>query len=97
MVPFERDGKRFVLIANSSRGVMHVSAADIDRSELLATPCSGHADHKDPCVPLALPGVIRLDLLNPEVIVMLMRDMDDEYGARALVPDQVSPKEEPCD
>jgi hypothetical protein len=30
-----------------------------------------------PYVPLALPGVLQLDLLNPEVIVMLMRDMDD--------------------
>ena len=33
MIAFERDGKRFVLIANSNRGVMRMSAADIDRSE----------------------------------------------------------------
>ena len=78
MVPFERDGKRFVLIANSSRGVMRMSAADIDRSEPLGTPATRDVPIAGtPYVPLALPGVMQLDLLNPETIVMLMRDMDD--------------------
>jgi hypothetical protein len=78
MVPFERDGKRFVLIANSSRGVMRMSAADIDRSDPLVTPATRDVPITGtPYVPLALPGVMQLDVLNSELIVMLMRDMDD--------------------
>jgi hypothetical protein len=78
MIAFERDGTRFVLIANSNRGVMRMSAADIDRSEPIVTPATRDVPITGTSyVPLALPGVMQLDLLNPELIVMLMRDIDD--------------------
>jgi hypothetical protein len=78
MIAFERDGKRFVLIANSNRGVMRMSASDIDRSQPLLTattrdnPIAG-----TPYVPLAIQGVMQLDLLNPDTIVMVVRNIED--------------------
>jgi len=78
MIAFERDGKRFVLIANSNRGVMRMSASDIDRSQPLVTaatrdnPIAG-----TPYVPLPIQGVMQLDLLNPDTIVMVVRNIED--------------------
>jgi hypothetical protein len=78
MVAFERGGQRFVLIANSNRGVMLMRASDIDRSEPLAaaatreTPITG-----TPYVPLPLSGVMQLELLDPERIIMVVRDLED--------------------
>ena len=78
MIAFERDGKRFVLIANSNRGMMRMAAAEIDRSEPIVTAATRDVPITGtPYVPLSLPGVMQLDLLNPELIVMLMRDIDD--------------------
>ena len=57
---------------------MRMSAADIDRSEPIVTPATRDVPITGTSyVPLALPGVMQLDLLNPELIVMLMRDIDD--------------------
>jgi hypothetical protein len=78
MVTFERDGQRFVVITNSNRGVMRINAADIDRSEPVVTAASrAKPILGTPYTPLALAGVLQLDLLNKDFVVMVMRDLED--------------------
>ena len=78
MVAVEYNGKRSVIIANSDRTLMRMSSSDIDRSEPLTTAASVEKPIiGTPYTPLAVIGVMQLDLLNPEYIVMVQRDIDD--------------------
>jgi hypothetical protein len=55
-----------------------MAAADIDKSEPVVTAASiENPILGTPYVPLAVIGVMQLDVLNPEYIVMLLRDIDD--------------------
>jgi hypothetical protein len=78
MVGVEYNGKRSVIISNSDRTLMRMAAADIDRSEPLLTEASPeHPILGTPYVALPVIGVMQLDVLGPEYIVMLVRDIDD--------------------
>jgi hypothetical protein len=78
MVSVEYNGKRSVVIANSHRTLMRMSASDIDRSEPVVTAASMEKPILGtPYTPLAVIGVMQLDVLNAEHIVMLLRDIDD--------------------
>ena len=78
MVAVEYNGKRKVIIANTNRTLMRMSADDIDRSEPITTEATPeHPILGTPYTPLAVVGVMQLDVLNPEAIVLLLRDIDD--------------------
>jgi hypothetical protein len=78
MVAVEYNGKRSVIIANSDRTLMRMAAADIDKSEPITTQASMDKPIiGTPYIPLPVVGVMQLDALNPEYIVMLLRDIDD--------------------
>lgn len=78
MVAVEYNGRRSVIIANSSRTLMRMRADDIDRSEPITTEASMDKPVLGtPYVPLAVVGVTQLDVLNGEFIVMVQRDIED--------------------
>jgi hypothetical protein len=78
MVSVAYNGKRSVIIANSNRTLMRMAATDIDRSEPVVTAASREKPIiGTPYTPLAVIGVMQLDVLNSEHIVMLLRDIDD--------------------
>jgi hypothetical protein len=77
MVAVEFNGKRSIVISNSHRTLMRMDAKDIDASEPLATEASREKPIiGTPYTPLPTTGVMQLDVLNADYIVMLLRDID---------------------
>lgn len=70
MVAFEKDGNEHLLIANSSRGVMMLDAADLPGAESLTEPVEtltagvGYTT-------LSWEGVVQLAMLNAEQVIVL--------------------------
>ena len=80
-----------MIIANSDRTLMRMAATDIDKSEPIATAASMDKPiFGTPYIPLAVVGVMQLDALNSEYIVMLLRDIDEWLDQGAYLPRQVS-------
>jgi hypothetical protein len=77
MVAVEAEGRKVVIIANSDRTMMSMKATDIDKS----SPVTTKATRQNPIlgtpyIPLAVVGVMQLDVLNPDYIVMVLRDIE---------------------
>ena len=78
MVAVEVDGKKLVVIANSNRTLMAIRSTDIDKSEpinvkaTLENPILGTPYRSAPII-----GVMQLDTLTPDVIVLVLRDTDN--------------------
>ena len=78
MVAFAKEGQRRVLIANSDRTLMSMSAQDIDK----ATPMTKAVDAAYvnagvPYLSIAEIGITQLDNLNDKFVVVVQRDIDD--------------------
>jgi hypothetical protein len=72
MIVYQKDGKDFLLMANSSRGVMKISTEQIDTIEGITKPVSQKAGL--PYETLAgLKGVQHLDVLDKENALLLVR------------------------
>lgn len=74
MITYQKDGKTFLLLSNSARGVMKVSTENIAKNEGLTTPVTGggtagqsYETVKD------LEGVTQLDRLNNNNAVVLVK------------------------
>lgn len=74
MIAYKQDGKDFLLLANSARGVMKVSTANIDRKDGLTQPVrdGGTAGQAFETV-AALQGTVQLDKLNDTHAVVLQQ------------------------
>ena len=78
MISFQRDGKERVLIANSSRTLMSISAEDIDRAQPVTTPvAAAYLTSGVPYVSVAEVGVTQLDNLNSGFVLVVQRDIND--------------------
>ena len=78
MISFQRDGKERVLIANSSRTLMSISAEDIDRAQPVTTPvAAAYVTSGVPYVSVAEVGVTQLDNLNSGFVLVVQRDIND--------------------
>lgn len=74
MIVYKRDGQTFLLLANSARGVMKISTADIERQEGLTKPVTGGGTAGQPYETIeALAGTVQLDKLNDEHAVVLLQ------------------------
>lgn len=78
MVAFTKEGQRRVLIANSDRTLMSMSAQDIEK----ATPMTKAVDapylHAGvPYLSIAEIGITQLDTLNEKFVVVVQRDIRD--------------------
>ena len=72
MIVYQKDGKNFLLMANSSRGVMKISTENIDMAEGITKPVAQKAGL--PYETLAgLKGVQHLDVLDKENALLLVR------------------------
>ncbi len=77
MVAVEVEGKKWVVIANSNRTLMSIRSTDIDKSE----PINVKATFDNPIIgtpyrSVPIVGVMQLDTLTPEVIMLVLRDTD---------------------
>lgn len=78
MIAFARDGQQRVLIANSNRTLMSMSAKDIEK----ATPMTKGVDAAYvsagvPYLSIAEIGITQLDNLNDGFVVVVQRDIND--------------------
>ena len=78
MIAFTKDGQRRLLIANSDRTLMSMSAKDIDK----ATPMTKAVDAAYvsagvPYLSIAEVGITQLDNLNDGFVVVVQRDIED--------------------
>jgi hypothetical protein len=76
MIAFQKNGKDYVLIANSHRTLMSVSGEDIDKAEPLTTPVGApYVTSGVKYVAVAEVGVMQLDNLNANFAVAIQRDI----------------------
>jgi len=82
MIVYKKGGKDFLLMANSSRGVMKISTDDIENNEGITEPVrgGGTAGQKYETIE-DLKGVVQLDRLNDEHAVVLVQQ---ENGSQDL-------------
>lgn len=74
MFVYEKDGKSFVLMANSARGVMKISLADIENNPGLTEPIKGGGTAGQPFETVKeLQGVEHLDRLDDSHAVLLAK------------------------
>ena len=76
MISFKRDGKQYILISNTNRSMMRINAEDIERAQAITTPVKeSNQTAGVKYVPIAGTGVIQLDKLNDQFIVIINRDL----------------------
>lgn len=75
MIVYEKDGKTFLLLANSARGVMKISTADIEKNEGITAPVRGGTGTAgQPFETIKdLTGVVQLDKLNDKQAVVVVQ------------------------
>ncbi|MBX6313578.1 MAG: hypothetical protein IRY99_11775 [Isosphaeraceae bacterium] len=74
MIVYRKDGKDYLLLANSSRGVMKITTDGIDRAEAITKPIPGTAGQKYETI-ASLKGVLQLDALDPgHALILVQQD-----------------------
>jgi hypothetical protein len=72
MVVYNKDGKKYLLLANSRRGVMKISTEGIDKAKAITSKIGGKAGQTYDTI-AELKGVVQLDRLNDKNAVVLVR------------------------
>ena len=82
MIVYKKGGKDYLLMANSSRGVMKISTDDIENNKGITEPVSGGNTAGQPYETIEnLKGVVQLDRLNDKHAVVLVQQ---ENGSQDL-------------
>ena len=77
MIAYEKGGKRFLLMANSRRGVMKISTENLEKNEGLSKPVSGGGTAGQPFETIKdLEGTVQLDRLNDLAAVVIVANND---------------------
>jgi hypothetical protein len=72
MIVYQKDGKSYILIANTNRGVMKVTTEGIDKTEPITTKIGTTAGLKYETIP-DLKGVMQLDRLSDTQALVLIK------------------------
>jgi hypothetical protein len=83
MITYEQNGKTYLLVANSARGVMKVSTEDIERPEGIDEKVSGTAGQKYETID-ALAGTKQLDKLDDTRAVVLIEATDGSWNLKTI-------------
>jgi hypothetical protein len=85
MFVYEKNGKKYILMANNSRGVMKISTEEIDNSEGINEPVRGGNTAGLSYDTIAdLKGVVQLDRLNDSTALALVQDEDGGEHLRTI-------------
>jgi hypothetical protein len=83
MISFARNGKPVIVIANSNRTLMRMSAEDLERAQPLTTGVDeAYVSKGAPYQALSIIGVMQLDDLNTDYAIAVQRDI--EHGGLNL-------------
>lgn len=83
MIAYKKDGKDFLLLTNSARGVMKVSTDDLEREEGITAQVSGVAGQKYDTV-AELKGVVQLDKVNDATAVVIVQGEDGKMDLKTV-------------
>ena len=85
MIVYEQNGKDYLLMANSARGVMKISTDDIERSEGITKPVSrgGLAGQSYETIE-QLKGIVQLDRLNAGHAVVVAQHEDGSHDLHTI-------------
>ncbi len=87
MFVYEKDGKDFILMANSSRGVMKISTADLAEIDEITERVPGGGTAGLPYETIKeLEGVLQLDRLDDDSALALIADDDKEHLRTIALP-----------
>lgn len=86
MISYDRDGKDFILLANSNRTLMKIDPADIEAmKEGITTPVEGRYETAGvEYISIAQVGVQQIDNLNDEHVLVLQRMGNGSLDLRSL-------------
>jgi len=85
MITYQKDGKTFLLLSNSARGVMKISTENIARNEGLTTPVTGGGTAGQPYETVKeLDGVTQLDKLNDTHLVVVVQSSPNSLALRTV-------------
>lgn len=85
MITYQKGGKDYVLMANSSRGVMKISTDNIEDAESIESKVGGGGVSGQPYETLAdWKGVDQLDKLDEQRVVVLHRPKENSLDLEAL-------------
>ena len=83
MVVYEQDDKRYVLMANSSRGMMKIDTEGVAEIDGIEEKINGTAGLEYDTIP-GLEGVVQLDRLNDEQAVVLVQQQDGRMDLKSI-------------
>ncbi len=85
MLVYQKEGSSFVLMANSARGTMKISTANIEQNAGLTEPVKGGgtAGQEFEKIP-ALDSVIKMDLYGSDQIVALMKNSEKSLDLQTV-------------
>lgn len=85
MIVYQRDGKNYFLLANSSRGVMKITADGIESAESIVTPVTGNGTKGLAYETVAgWTGVDQMDRFDGKHVLVLRRAEDGSMNLEAL-------------
>lgn len=85
MISYQKDGKTFLLMSNSARGVMKISTENIGRSDGITTPVPGGGTAGQTFETLKeLDGVVQMDRLNDTHAVILVQSSPASQDLRTI-------------
>ncbi len=85
MIVYKKDGKDFLLLANSARGVMKISTTDIEKNAGLTTPVTGGDAAGQPYETIAsLVGTVQLDKLGDNRAVVIVQVENGPMSLRTV-------------
>jgi len=73
MIHYEKDGKEYLLMANSARGVMKISTENIDRKEGIENPVKSEREGQAYETIESLKGTVQLDRLNDKNAIVIIQ------------------------
>lgn len=85
LITYQKDGANYLLLANSVRGVMKISTADIDRKDGLTKPVTGGGTAGQAFESIdALSGTVQLDRLNATHAVVVQKGTTGELTLKSV-------------
>jgi hypothetical protein len=82
MIVYTKDGKEYILMANSARGVMKIPTAGIDKVEAITSRVSGKAGATYETIQ-GLKGVVQLDRFDKDHVLILVHG-DNGYNLETI-------------
>jgi len=84
MIAYQKDGKSYLLMSNSVRGVMKIPTADFGSAKAITAPVGGTAGIPYETI-AAFTGVEQLDLLDAQRVVTIAKTASGERNLAAVI------------